>query len=117
MKLLDDYKKLIDEISSKEFNQDQKDLAKEILEKFDDKKLEYIYQFVAQRVKNGYRFDIAPEVDSKTITILEKNENLSFQFDENISNSNNLIIGENYDALKNLLLIEREREREIGFRI
>ncbi|MXR13693.1 type III restriction endonuclease subunit M, partial [Mycoplasma flocculare] len=28
------------------------------------------------------------------------------------SNQNTLIIGENYDGLKNLLVIERERERE-----
>ncbi|MXR11235.1 site-specific DNA-methyltransferase, partial [Mycoplasma hyopneumoniae] len=54
----------------------------------------------------------APESDTNTVAILEKDENLSFKFNENNSNQNTLIIGENYDGLKNLLVIERERERE-----
>ncbi|EIE41792.1 hypothetical protein MCANUFG4_01861 [Mycoplasmopsis canis UFG4] len=43
MTLLDKFKGLIDEISSKELNQDQKDLAIRILEKFEDKDLEYVF--------------------------------------------------------------------------
>lgn len=110
---LDEYKKQIDEISSNDFNADQKKIAKEILEKFEDNEdLNKIYQFVTQRVRIGFVFDIAPEINSKAIAILKKNENMSFKFDENSSISNNLIIGENYDALKNLSFIERERERE-----
>ncbi|WP_334199007.1 hypothetical protein, partial [Mesomycoplasma flocculare] len=89
-----------------------KKLAYEILEKFPDNKLEYVYQFVVQRIKTGFRFDSAPESDTNTVAILEKDENLSFKFNENNSNQNTLIIGENYDGLKNLLVIERERERE-----
>ncbi|AKF41471.1 hypothetical protein AAW50_03590 [Mycoplasmopsis canis] len=111
MTLLDKFKGLIDEISSKELNQDQKDLAIRILEKFEDKDLEYVFQFIAQRIKTGFRFDSAPESNSQTIALLEKDDNLSFVLDENKTKENTLIIGENYDALKNLLLIERERER------
>ncbi|WP_036459051.1 hypothetical protein [Mycoplasma leonicaptivi] len=111
-KLLETYKKQLDEISSKELNKDQKDLVYEILSKFDDSKLEYVFQFLAQRVKTGFRFDIAPETNSNTIAILEKDANLSFVLDQNKTNQNTLIIGENYDALKNLIMIERERERE-----
>ncbi|WP_322960302.1 site-specific DNA-methyltransferase [Mycoplasmopsis cynos] len=112
MELLEKFKGLIDEISSKELNQDQKDLAIRILEKFEDKDLEYVFQFIAQRIKTGFRFDSAPESNSQTIALLEKENNLSFVLDENKTKENALIIGENYDALKNLLLIERERERE-----
>ncbi|WP_334687204.1 type III restriction endonuclease subunit M [Mycoplasmopsis cynos] len=112
MELLEKFKGLIDEISSKELNQDQKDLAIRILEKFEDKDLEYVFQFIAQRIKTGFRFDSAPESNSQTIALLEKDNNLSFVLDENKTKENTLIIGENYDALKNLLLIERERERE-----
>ncbi|MXR56919.1 type III restriction endonuclease subunit M, partial [Mycoplasma flocculare] len=44
--LLEIYKQKIEEISAKELNLDQKKLAYEILEKFPDNKLEYVYQFV-----------------------------------------------------------------------
>ncbi|OWG14023.1 type III restriction endonuclease subunit M [Mesomycoplasma hyopneumoniae] len=110
--LLEIYKQKLDEISSKELNSEQKQLAYKILEKFPDKELEYVYQFVVQRIKTGFRFDSAPESDTNTVAILEKDENLSFKSNENNQNQNTLIIGENYDALKNLLVLERERERE-----
>ncbi|WP_230861154.1 type III restriction endonuclease subunit M [Mycoplasma sp. 'Moose RK'] len=109
--LLEKFKQQIEEISSKELNLDQKKLAFEILEKFPDNKLEYVFQFISQRVKTGFRFDAAPESDSGVVAILSKNEQLSFTLDTN-KPQNTLIIGENYDALKNLLVIERERERE-----
>ncbi|VEU65402.1 type III restriction endonuclease subunit M [Mesomycoplasma hyopneumoniae] len=110
--LLEIYKQKLDEISSKELNSEQKQLAYKILEKFPDKELEYVYQFVVQRIKTGFRFDSAPESDTNTVAILEKDENLSFKSNENNQNQNTLIIGENYDALKNLLVLERERERD-----
>ncbi|VEU75436.1 Putative type III restriction-modification system: methylase [Mycoplasmopsis maculosa] len=114
MKLFENFKERIEEISSKELNQDQKDLAIKILEKFKDeeKQLEYVFQFIAQRIKTGFRFDAAPEANSRTIAILKKDEELSFVLDENKAKENTLIIGENYDALKNLIIVERERERE-----
>ncbi|MGX9359238.1 hypothetical protein [Mycoplasma sp. 2575] len=113
MSLLKNYIQKIDDISSKELNTDQKRLAIKILEKFqdDEKQLQYVFQFVAQRIKTGFRFDVAPESDWQTVALLEKDEKLSFVLDENKSKDNTLIIGENYDALKNLIVIERERER------
>ncbi len=112
--LLEIYKQKLDEISSKELNSDQKNLAIQILEKFEPSKLEYVFQFISQRIKTGFRFDSAPESDTNTVAILEKDENLSFKFNENNQNPNTLIIGENYDGLKNLLVIERERGRGRG---
>ncbi|MGX9340111.1 hypothetical protein ACWXVM_02130 [Mycoplasma sp. 2261] len=119
MSLLKNYIQKIDDISSKELNTDQKRLAIKILEKFqeDEKQLQYVFQFVAQRIKTGFRFDVAPESDWQTVALLEKDENLSFVLDENKSKDNTLIIGENYDALKNLIVIERERERESCLRL
>ncbi|WP_341420421.1 site-specific DNA-methyltransferase [Mesomycoplasma ovipneumoniae] len=110
--LLEKYKKQIEEISSKELNPDQKNLAIQILEKFEPNKLEYVFQFISQRIKTGFRFDAAPESDSDQVAILQKNEDLSFVLDKSQSEENTLIIGENYDALKNLVVLERERERE-----
>ncbi|MGX9357790.1 hypothetical protein ACWXVJ_01170 [Mycoplasma sp. 773] len=119
MSLLKNYIQKIDDISSKELNTDQKRLAIKILEKFqeDEKQLQYVFQFVAQRIKTGFRFDVAPESDWQTVALLEKDEKLSFVLDENKSKDNTLIIGENYDALKNLIVIERERERESCLRL
>ncbi|MDW2924858.1 type III restriction endonuclease subunit M [Mesomycoplasma ovipneumoniae] len=110
--LLEKYKKQIEEISSKELNPDQKNLAIQILEKFEPSKLEYIFQFISQRIKTGFRFDSAPESDSDQVAILQKNEKLSFVLNKSQSEENTLIIGENYDALKNLVVLERERERD-----
>lgn len=112
--LKEEYLKKAEDLSiSNEINQDQKNLIKEIINKFDDndKNLQNVYQFLIKRVKLGFTFDVAPSVDSSQVALLVKNEKLSFQNKFN-ENQNNLIIGENYDALKNLISIERERERE-----
>ncbi|VEU81814.1 type III restriction endonuclease subunit M [Mycoplasmopsis arginini] len=112
--LKEEYLKKAEDLSiSNEINQDQKNLIKEIINKFDDndKNLQNVYQFLIKRVKLGFTFDVAPSVDSSQVALLVRNEKLSFQNKFN-ENQNNLIIGENYDALKNLISIERERERE-----
>ncbi|MCU4117165.1 type III restriction endonuclease subunit M [Mycoplasma zalophi] len=111
LKLLENYKNKIDELSVNDLNNDQKKLCKMILDNLDDKtQLQNVYQFLINRVKIGFTFDIAPEVNNKNISVLNYNQKKSFSFPEN-ENKNTLIIGENYDALKNLLVIERERER------
>ncbi|VEU68156.1 type III restriction endonuclease subunit M [Mycoplasmopsis pulmonis] len=93
-------------------NFDQHELIKEILEKFqhDEHMLEQTYKLLIQRVKLGFRFDIAPETNHEQISLLIKDEKLSIS-NNVIEKDNELIIGENYDALKNLIVIERERER------
>ncbi|CBH40389.1 site-specific DNA-methyltransferase [Mycoplasmopsis agalactiae] len=98
---------------SNELNQDQKDLIVSIINKFDDNDpaLHNVYQLLIKRIKLGFVFDIAPSVNSSEIALLKKNESLSFNNDNN-KPANTLIIGENYDALKNLIVIERERESQ-----
>ncbi|WP_416738370.1 hypothetical protein ACM0L0_02310 [Mycoplasma sp. 005V] len=111
MTLLEKYKIKVDELPSYDFNYDQKELVKKILEKAEEKDLQNIYQFLIQRVKVGFKFDYAPESNSKQVVLLQKDDTLSFKNDPLSKNQNILIIGENYDALKNLLVLERERER------
>ncbi|WP_322555911.1 hypothetical protein [Mycoplasma mycoides] len=108
-----DYINKINELTlNNELNQDQKNLIIYILDKFDDNdiNLHNVYQFLIKRVKLGFTFDIAPSVDSEQVAILSKDEKLSFKNSD--KDNNVLIIGENYDALKNLKVVERERERE-----
>nr|WP_237076521.1 site-specific DNA-methyltransferase [Mycoplasma phocoeninasale] len=88
-------------------------MCKEILQNVkDEKDLQNVFQFLVKRVKTGFKFDIAPTTDSKSVVVLEYDEKKSFHniLKQN-ENENTLIIGENYDALKNLLVLERERER------
>ncbi len=112
--LLENYCKKIDDLTPATFNEDQKILAKKILRKADERDLQNIFQMLIQRIKVGFTFDVAPtyqKEDEESVALLKKDEQRSFKNYENTSNiENTLIIGENYDALKNLLIIERERE-------
>ncbi|WP_029330205.1 hypothetical protein [Metamycoplasma cloacale] len=113
--MLKKYIKLVDELPTYDFNKEQKELVKKILKQTNVNDLQNVYQFLIKRVKTGFVFDYAPESDSKSIVTLVKDEKLSFDLRKEAKNDllkNSLIIGENYDALKNLIVIERERERE-----
>ncbi len=62
--------------------------------------------------KTGFHFDVRLEKDTNKIKYLSKNENLSFKSDIDSPNKNiknQLIIGDNYDALKNLLINYRNQ--------
>ncbi|MGC7157589.1 type III restriction endonuclease subunit M [Metamycoplasma hominis] len=114
MKDLKNYIDDIDNLNSFLLNQDQKKLIKEILVNTNNsnkENLDNVFQLLIQRVKTGFVFDVAPSVDAKQIAILKKQEKLSFTNDLLNTNKNTLIIGENYDALKNLLVIERQKEQ------
>ncbi|WP_406617973.1 site-specific DNA-methyltransferase [Mycoplasmopsis lipophila] len=113
MKDLNSYLTDIDEMSKSLLNQDQKDLIKNILIHTKKENLDAVFQLLIQKVKIGFTFDAAPSLNTTSVSSLKKDEKLSFvnnplsKQDQNV-----LIIGENYDALKNLIVIERERERE-----
>ncbi|WP_203282753.1 type III restriction endonuclease subunit M [Metamycoplasma hominis] len=114
MKDLKNYIDDIDNLNSFLLNQDQKKLIKEILVNTNNsnkENLDNVFQLLIQRVKTGFVFDAAPSVDTKQIAILKKQEKLLFTNDLLNTNKNTLIIGENYDALKNLLVIERQKEQ------
>ncbi|WP_203283412.1 site-specific DNA-methyltransferase [Metamycoplasma hominis] len=114
MKDLKNYIDDIDNLNSFLLNQDQKKLIKEILVNTNNsnkENLDNVFQLLIQRVKTGFVFDVAPSVDTKQIAILKKQEKLLFTNDLLNTNKNTLIIGENYDALKNLLVIERQKEQ------
>lgn len=109
--LIDEYIKKVNNTPDIELNQDQKELIKEILTKIDPKYIQNAYQMLNQRVKIGFTFDEAPSTCKTNIALLVKDEKRSFT--NNVMNAsdfeNSLIIGENYDALKNLIQIEKIR--------
>lgn len=109
--LIDEYIKKVNNTPDIELNQDQKELIKEILTKIDPKYIQNAYQMLNQRVKIGFTFDEAPSTSKTNIALLVKDEKRSFT--NNVMNAsdfeNSLIIGENYDALKNLIQIEKIR--------
>ncbi|TNK85707.1 type III restriction endonuclease subunit M [Mycoplasmopsis pullorum] len=112
------YLEKIDNLSTSTFNKDQKELCKTIIENAKEEDVQNIYQLLIQRIKLGFTFDVAPTpiTTNKSITLLEENKELSFGTEKNeINNSKEkdiLIIGENFDVLNNLIVVERERERE-----
>ncbi|UUM20033.1 type III restriction endonuclease subunit M [Mycoplasma sp. 1578d] len=115
--LVKTYQKQVDEIAKSNLNQDQKELIKEILSIISQKEnvseylIQQLFQLLIQRIKIGFTFDVAPTTKVDTIAYLQKDKKLSFNIDKE-KNTHSLIIGENYDALKNLIFIEAERERE-----
>ncbi len=99
------YKLKIDQIAKEAFNAEQKEIAKKIIDDASENNIDAIYQLISQRVKTGFVFDSAPEVNHNCVSLAEDNPNLYIKSKENPLRfiEHKLIIGENYDALKNLL--------------
>jgi adenine-specific DNA-methyltransferase len=100
----EDYKKKIDLISKSAFNNEQKQIAKEIIESSVESNIDAIYQLISQRLKTGFVFDAAPEVNHNCVSLIKENADKFIDSASNISNyiEHKLRMGENYDALKNL---------------
>ncbi len=95
-------KQEIQNIAKESYNKEQKALATYILDHATEENIDSIYTFITQRVKLGFTFDAAPEVNHNCVSICKKNENMSFGGVS--ASTHKLIIGENYDVLKNLLV-------------
>lgn len=96
------YKQAIDSIAKQSFNNEQKEIAKQIIETANMQNIDSIYQFISQRVKTGFVFDAAPEVSHNCVALLKCNKDMDIEGKSLFQNNHSLIIGENYDALKNL---------------
>jgi adenine-specific DNA-methyltransferase len=97
----DFYKSEINNIVAQAYNGEQKQLACDILDKATEDNIDALYTFITQRVKLGFTFDAAPEVNHNCVALCKRNNKLSFGI---LGNNHKMIIGENYDALKNLLV-------------
>ena len=98
----EEYLSKIDKIPTVSFNKEQKIIAKKIIKKTNEKDLDAVYGLITQRVKTGFIFDEAPEVNHNAVAIVKENEALRIDGDGLDCIEHKLIIGENYDALKNL---------------
>ena len=92
----------INKIAKESFNDEQKKLACDILNSAHKDNIDSIYTFITQRVKLGFVFDVAPEVAHDCVALCERDNKKSFGNELGIHHK--LIIGENYDALKNLVV-------------
>ena len=102
MSLKEDYLSKLDKIPTVSFNKEQKQIAKSIIENTPDKDLDAVYGLITQRVKTGFVFDEAPEVNHNAVALIKENTNLGINVNLVGKLEHKLIIGENYDALKNL---------------
>ena len=83
-------------------------LKKLILQADDDNEAMMIAELGTTYKKTGFHFDKRLEKMSNSIRYFKKNEKLSFRTDEEMP-VNKLIIGDNYEALQNLLIEYKER--------
>ncbi len=92
-------------------NDDQKTVAIGIINSIPEGEdvLKY-FDFIMKRSDVGFKFDVAPEIATGRIAVVNEMENLNINISEKIDvNENKLIIGDNYEALKNLLLTHKEK--------
>lgn len=94
----------IDSIAKESLNPEQKQLAKNIISKAEPADVAKWYQFITAQIKLGFVFDAAPEQKQDSVAILKENKKLKINNKTN-NKINYLIIGENFEALQNLLLV------------
>lgn len=108
------YKEAIDKIAKESFNNEQKIISKQIIDSANENNIDAIFQLISQRVKTGFVFDSAPEVNHDCVSLVNERKDLNINTQELFKNSHTLIIGENYDALKNLLAVYVDSETGKG---
>ena len=92
-------------------NNDQKTVAIGIINSIPEGEdvLKY-FDFIMKRSDVGFKFDVAPEIATGRIAVVNEMKNLNINASKEIDiNENKLIIGDNYEALKNLLLTHKEK--------
>jgi len=104
------FKERIDKIAKESFNADQKEIAKKIINNTNDDDLDAVWGLISQRVKTGFVFDEAPETNHNCVAYIKENEKLSVNLGKKDVIEHSLIIGENYDALKNLLAVYTDKQ-------
>ena len=104
------FKERIDKIAKESFNAEQKAIAKKIIDNADEDDIDAVWGLVSQRVKTGFVFDEAPEINHNCVSYIKENEKLGINLGKDNAIEHDLIIGENYDALKNLIATYTDKQ-------
>ena len=106
----------IDKITKESFSSDQKHITRTILANTSDENLDSVYSLLSQRVKTGFVFDASPEVNHNCVSIINDEDKLFIDSKNNPVEyvEHKLLIGENYDALKNLMVTHIDVETAKG---
>lgn len=100
----------IRDFDNKYFNDDQKEMAVKILESANEKEVQSYADFIFMKRRVGFGFDYSPEVcKGRIITLREDKDRRINVGNEVLNDENKLIIGDNYNALKALLITHREK--------
>ncbi len=100
----------IDKIAKESFNNEQKEIAKKIIDNTAEEDLDAVWSLISQRIKTGFVFDSAPEINHNCISYIKENKKLGINLDKSDALEHSFIIGENYDALKNLLATYTDKQ-------
>lgn len=104
------FKDRIDKIAKESFNNEQKEIAKKIIDNTNDNDLDAVWGLISQRIKTGFVFDEAPEINHDCVAYIKENKKLGINIGKENAIEHTLIIGENYDALKNLIAIYTDNQ-------
>ena len=104
---------LINKVNSfeeKYFNEDQKKIAIKILENAPEKEVQAYADFIFMKRRTGFAFDYSPEIARGRLITLREDKKRRINVNDEINNDENkLIIGDNYNALKTLLITHKNK--------
>ena len=104
---------LIDQMKqfdNKYFNEDQKTIAINILKNAPEQEVQAYADFLFNKRRTGFSFDYSPEIAKGRLITLREDKDRRINVDDNITeDENKLIIGDNYNALKALLITHKEK--------
>ncbi len=100
--------KQIENFETKYFNDDQKTIAINILKNAAEGDEQAIADFIFMKRRTGFAFDYSPEIAKGRLITLKEDKKRRINVSDKIENNENkLIIGDNYNALKALLLTHK----------
>jgi site-specific DNA-adenine methylase len=100
--------KQIQDFDNKYFNEDQKEIAINILKNAPENEVQVYADFIFMKRRTGFAFDYAPEMARGRIITLREDKNKRINVTDDINkDENKLIIGDNYNALKALLITHK----------
>lgn len=100
----------IKQFDNKYFNEDQKTIAINILKNAPEQEVQSYADFLFNKRRTGFAFDYSPEISKGRLITLREDKNRRINVNDIISeDENKLIIGDNYNALKALLVTHKEK--------